>query len=81
VQNFGAVLKVRPDYFQGLLLILRLGGIQACRHGLVLSWVPCVLGVSANKRVLCTGTEKPLGEAIRKSGVRREELFVTTKLP
>jgi glycerol 2-dehydrogenase (NADP+) len=27
------------------------------------------------------GTEKPVGDAIKASGIPREELFVTTKLP
>lgn len=27
------------------------------------------------------GTEKAVGEAIRESGIPREEIFVTTKLP
>jgi len=32
--------------------------------------------------LLClTGTEKAVGEAIKESGIPREELFVTTKLP
>ncbi|PBK70337.1 Aldo/keto reductase [Armillaria solidipes] len=46
-------------------------------------WIQTAINVGYRHfdTALIYGTEKPLGEAIRKSGVPREELFICTKFP
>ncbi|KAK0197720.1 reductase AKOR2 [Armillaria mellea] len=58
--------------------------IQASHTQLLALWTRLIVAKAGYRHIdtaLIYGTEKVIGEAIRESGVPREEFFITTKLP
>lgn len=61
--------------------MITLGWVQARRCSPNLWWVPSDDRLACGAYSLLPGTEESLGKAIKASGIPREELFITTKIP